>query len=122
MSIIVWDNSPRGSVITCPHLERAHTAETYSDRILGETRTLVVNAHGAVMLLRLNVSMEQLLTLRNSKTGEEVSCRVVYVSPRPLDKDRREVGVEFTNPFPRFWGIAFPPSNWTTRSPEAKGR
>jgi hypothetical protein len=87
-----------------------------------ETRTLVVNAHGAVMLLRLNVSMEQLLTLRNSKTGEEVSCRVVYVSPRPLDKDRREVGVEFTKPFPRFWGIAFPPSNWTTRSPEAKGR
>lgn len=85
-----------------------------------ETRTLTVNAHGGVVLLRLGVSMGQLLTLRNSHTKEEVSCRVVYVNPHLLDK--REVGVEFTKPCPRFWGLAFPPSNWTPRSPEAKGR
>ena len=54
-----------------------------------ETRTVVVNAHGAVFPLRLSVSMGQLLTLRNSKSGEEVSCRVVYHSPRQSDKRDR---------------------------------
>ena len=43
-----------------------------------------------------------------------------YISPRLLDK--KEVGVDFTKLYPRFWGITFPPSNWTNRSPEAKGR
>lgn len=85
-----------------------------------ETRTVVVNAHGAVILLRLTVSMGQSITIRNLQTGEEVGCRVVYVNPHLLDK--KEIGVEFTQPCPRFWGISFPPSNWTTRSPEAKGK
>ena len=31
-----------------------------------ETRTVVVNSHGAVILLRLGVTMGELLTLRNS--------------------------------------------------------
>jgi len=43
-----------------------------------ETRTVTVNAHGAMILLGLKVSIGQLLTLRNSRTGEEVGCRVVY--------------------------------------------
>jgi len=32
---LVWDNIPRGTVIGCPHIERACTAETYKDRQLG---------------------------------------------------------------------------------------
>jgi len=36
-----------------------------------ETRTVTVNAHGAMILLGLKVSIGQLLTLRNSRTGEE---------------------------------------------------
>ncbi len=90
------------------------TRGTDNKPVSEETRTVVVNAHGAVILLRLSVSMGQLLTLRNSKTGEEVSCRVVYVSPHLLDK--KEIGVELMEPCPRFWGISFPPSNWTSRS------
>src|SRR5258708_1565405 len=84
-----------------------------------ETRTVTVNAHGAMILLGLKVSIGQLLTLRNSRTGEEVACRVVYVSPHQSEK--RQVGVDFMKPCPRFWRISFPPSDWTTRSPEAKG-
>jgi hypothetical protein len=84
-----------------------------------ETRTVTVNAHGAMILLGLKVSIGQLLTLRNSRTGEEIACRVVYVSPHQSEK--RQVGVDFMNPCPRFWRISFPPSDWTTRSPEAKG-
>jgi hypothetical protein len=40
LPFLVWDNIPRGTMIACPHLERASTAETYSDRVLGETKTL----------------------------------------------------------------------------------
>jgi hypothetical protein len=42
---LIWDNIPRGTMIACPHLERASTSETYSDRVLGETKTLVAPAY-----------------------------------------------------------------------------
>src|SRR6267143_1360604 len=84
-----------------------------------ETLTVTVNAHGAMILLGFKVSIGQLLTLPNSRTGEEVACRVVYVSPH--ESEKRQVGVDFMKPSPRFWRISFPPPDWTTRSPEAKG-
>src|SRR6266853_4850018 len=95
----------------------AHGAD---NKLVSEvTRTVTVNAHGARVVLRLKVSIGQLLTLRHSGTGEEVSCRVVYLSPHQAEK--REVGVELMKPSPGFWRISFPPPDWTTRSPEAKG-
>ena len=84
-----------------------------------ETRTVVVNAHGALILLRMKVSIGQLLTLKHAKTGEEQACRVVNIAPRQSDKS--EVGIEFMKPAPFFWHIAFPPPDWTSRAPEAKG-
>lgn len=82
------------------------------------TRTLVVNAHGALILLGFKVSIGQLLTLRHAKTEEEQACRVVNVGPSQAGK--AEVGIEFMKPAPRFWRIAFPPADWSPRSPEAK--
>ncbi len=94
----------------------AHGAD---NKLVSEvTRTVTVNAHGARVVLRLKVSIGQLLTLRHSGTGEEVSCRVVYLSPHQAEK--REVGVDFINPSSGFWRISFPPPDWTMRSPEAK--
>jgi len=78
-----------------------------------ETRTVTVNAHGAMILLGMKVSIGQSLTLRNSKTGEEIAS--------PHESEKRQVGIDFMNPCPRFWRISFPPSDWSTRSPEAKG-
>jgi hypothetical protein len=94
------------------------TEEAGKESISEETRTVIVNAHGAMILLGLKVSIGQLLTLRNSRTGEEVACRVVYVSPH--ESEKRQVGVDFMKPCPRFWRIAFPPPDWTTQSSEAK--
>jgi hypothetical protein len=89
------------------------------NRLISEvTRTVTVNAHGAMILLGMNVSIGQLLTLRHSGTGEEASCRVVYLSPHQAEK--REVGIDFIKPSPGFWRISFPPPDWTNRSPEAK--
>jgi hypothetical protein len=41
---VTWDNIPRGSVISCPSIEKSLTAYTYSDRVLGHTRTRTVPA------------------------------------------------------------------------------
>lgn len=82
------------------------------------TRTVTVNAHGAKVLMAVKVSIGQLLTLRHSGTGEQVLCRVAYISPHQSEK--REVGLDFMKPCPGFWRISFPPPDWTIRSPEAK--
>ena len=87
-------------------------------RSFEETRTLTVNTHGALIVLRMTVERGQLLTLKNPKTEQELSCRVVNVGPRQSGKT--EVGVEFEQPAPRFWRIAFPPADWSPRNPEAK--
>lgn len=74
------------------------------------TRTLVVSAHGALMVLRGMVAPKQRLLLQNSGSGEQQECRVVYVNNELVGPPT--VAVEFARPAPRFWHIAFPPSNW----------
>jgi hypothetical protein len=39
---LTWDNIPRGSAISCPHIEAALTASEISDRVLGVSRVEVV--------------------------------------------------------------------------------
>ncbi len=59
------------------------------NRLISEvTRTVTVNAHGAMILLGMKVSIGQLLTVRHSGTGEEAACRVVYLSPHQAEKKR----------------------------------
>jgi len=94
------------------------TQEPDNKTVSEATRTVTVNAHGASILLDLKISIGQLLTLRNSTTGDEVSCRVAYLSPHLSEK--REVGVDFEKPSPGFWRISFPPPDWTTRNPESE--
>jgi hypothetical protein len=83
-----------------------------------ETHTLIVNAHGALIQLALTVEIGQLLGIKNVQTLEQLVCRVVNLGPDQPGK--REVGIEFELASPRFWRIAFPPSDWTPRSPDAK--
>lgn len=83
-----------------------------------EARTLIVSAHGALIVMRLPAKAGDLLTIRHTKTLEELVCRVVNVGPDQSGK--REIGVEFEHPSPRFWRIAFPPADWSPRSIDAK--
>jgi hypothetical protein len=87
---------------------------TFSER----TKTEVVSAHGALILLREPVCAGQELTLRNIPTSEEIVCAVVECNPGRAGV--AEVGLQFVHPSPRFWCVAFPPSDWSSRSPEAK--
>jgi hypothetical protein len=75
-----------------------------------ETHTTVVNAHGAHLILTSGTEIKTSILLINKKTNMEVQCRVVY--RKETEKGKAELGLEFVDPQPRFWGIAFPPEDW----------
>jgi hypothetical protein len=77
------------------------------------THTLVVNAHGALIVLTMRVRLTQRLVLQNLTSRKEQSCRVVHVGERRSNFS--EIGVEFTEPTPHFWNIDFPPTDWQPR-------
>jgi len=83
-----------------------------------ETNTLIVSAHGALIQLALTVEIGQRLVIKNTQTMEELVCRAVTLGSE--EPGKREIGVEFEVPNPRFWRIAFPPADWTPRNPDAK--
>lgn len=83
---------------------------------LEETKTLVVNAHGALIVLSRTVACGEELVLKNQKSQEERPCKVVFLGP--ADSGKNQVGVEFTQPAPFFWHIDFPPDDWAPPAPE----
>ncbi len=88
-----------------------------------EATTQVVNAHGGLLMLRTAVTRQQSLVLLNPKKGEEVSCCVISV--KDAGTGRSEVIVEFDEASPRFWGIAFPPPDWSNadrKRPQAQSK
>jgi hypothetical protein len=44
VSYIIWDNIPRGTQISCPHVEKSCTAAFYSDRRLGVSEVVATAA------------------------------------------------------------------------------
>jgi hypothetical protein len=75
-----------------------------------ETKTLVVNAHGALIHLRSEVKADQKITMTHRASGMTESCRIVYVGK--IQGGKAQVGIEFDQPSPKFWGISFPPEDW----------
>ena len=67
--------------------------------------TVVVNAHGGLLMLKHEIDNGEMLVLTHPETLEEQECRVVYLG-EPGDKGQR-VGVEFLTPAPHFWGLDF---------------
>jgi hypothetical protein len=74
------------------------------------TQTLVINAHGALVDLTDMVAPRQKLQMQNPESGENLECRVVSVKRERIGPPK--VAVEFTQPTPSFWRIAFPPADW----------
>ena len=80
---------------------RAHDRKKFKETC----ETVVVNAHGGLLLLKHEVDNGEMLVITNPETQEELECRIVYLGD-PGDKGQR-VGVEFLTPAPRFWGVEF---------------
>jgi hypothetical protein len=75
-----------------------------------ETHTLIVNLHGALILLAAKVIKGQKLRLKNRATQEEQVCQVASLGSKAEGKT--QIGVEFLTPSPDFWHISFPPEDW----------
>jgi PilZ domain-containing protein len=80
-------------------------------KFVEDTKTLVVNAHGALITLAAKVSQGQQLELKTASNPEPQTCKVVYIGPTV--QTQTQVGLEFTKAAPHFWHVAFPPENWT---------
>jgi hypothetical protein len=80
------------------------------------THTLIVSAHGALVVLAANVRLGVELNLQHALSKEEALVRVVRVIE---ERDNpTKVAVEFIRPAPNFWHIDFPPSDW--EAPQAE--
>ena len=75
-----------------------------------EARTLVVNAHGALLSLSAIVRTSQTLKITHKVTKTTLDAVTVYIGKPQGGKS--QVGVEFTSADPFFWQIDFPPEDW----------
>lgn len=87
------------------------TGKTMSNEDFEEqTRTLVVNAHGALISLQAPVGANQQISVENKATNQSRQCRVVHIGTQAAGKI--QVGIEFVKPSGSFWQIDFPPDDW----------
>jgi hypothetical protein len=96
--------SPRRSTRVFHKMSVQVKGRSHSGKRFTETcQTLVVNAHGGLLLLKHEVNDGEMLVVIHPETLEEQECRIVYLG-EPGDKGQR-VGIEFLTPAPRFWGL-----------------
>jgi hypothetical protein len=92
----------------------AHVKGQNGKDVRESTHTVVVNAHGGLMKLRVEVKAGQPFLLVNERSKVEQSCHVVRVETS--EAGHSAVAFEFDQPNPQFWPIVFPPSDWGPRS------
>jgi hypothetical protein len=80
---------------------RAHNGKKFKE----SCHTLVVNAHGCLLVLKHEVDDGEMIVLVNPETQEEQECRIVYLGE--MNDRGQRVGVEFLTPAPHFWGLEF---------------
>ena len=86
------------------------TETVQREKLREETYTLVVNAHGGLLQLQMEVLAGQPLLLINPKSGAREAARVVRVENPP--GGYIAVAFEFDRPSPKFWPVEFPPDDW----------
>lgn len=95
-------------MLEVPVIVLAETPE--GEQLREEAQTVVVNAHGGLMKLKMELLTGQPLILVNAKTNVQERCRVVRVEYLP--GAQLGVAFEFDRPAPQFWPIVFPPTDW----------
>jgi len=74
------------------------------------TKTLVVNAHGALIALAAPVTAGQKTLIVNKTTQKAIETSVVSVGNQQDGKS--QVAIEFIAPSGKFWQIDFPDEDW----------
>jgi hypothetical protein len=97
---------------------RIRGTDSLSESFEEQAVTLAINAHGALVAIKHRLSSGTKVQLRHNMTDEEQECHVVHLGQ--VRDGKIEVGLEFSEPRPGFWRVAFPPEDWTPKSPEAR--
>jgi hypothetical protein len=106
MSTTVEFTAPRRSARIFRKLKLQAQGRGHNGKKFRETcETLVVSAHGGLLMLKHEVDNGELLVITNPETQEEMECRIVYLGD--LCAQGQRVGIEFLTPAPRFWGLEF---------------
>lgn len=87
---IIWDNIPRGSQISCPHIERSCTTAFYSDRVLGASQTATAAASAIHLFTGNNIGP------RGDLASRALIARLEVDRPDPENRD-------FVHPDPFDW-------------------
>ena len=72
LAAVVWDNIPLGTMIACPTIEKVLTAESYSDRVLGQSANMTVPAYTVMSFTGNNITPRGDLASRSLETRLEV--------------------------------------------------
>jgi hypothetical protein len=82
------------------------------------TCTQVVNAHGGLLGLEMEIFAGESFLLTNSKTGVSRECSVVRTQPSPGNRGFL-IAFQFATPSPDFWPVVFPPKDWQALESQA---
>jgi len=97
----------RSSRVTLRVPLQIYESGTDTRSLLEESHSVKVSLWGGLLALKSAVKQGQGLVVRNQSTGETKEAYVVYLKAMHLG--RRLVAIEFLEPSPEFWGLAFPP-------------
>ena len=97
---------------------RVRGTDSQGKEFVEETETLAINAHGGLILVSARLTSGSKVFMQHNRTREEQECHVVFLGP--VRAGKAEIGLEFSEPRPTFWRVAFPPEDWTSRHPEAR--
>jgi hypothetical protein len=81
-----------------------HLLDPAKKPVTETTHTVVVNAHGALILLATPVERQAVIRIENSVNHEELLCRVAHVGDSFMGKT--QVAVEFIKPSATFSAAA----------------
>jgi hypothetical protein len=81
LQLLVWDNLARGSVISCPSIEKALTTEFYSDRILAESQIKTVPAYTVQVFTGNNIAP------RGDLASRSLLVRLAVDRPDPENRE-----------------------------------
>ena len=98
----LWSENRRRSKRMKARIPLVVRFQDSNKRFISETtHTVIVNEHGALILLAASVEVDQIIRLENSNLGEELLCRVTSLGPSFMGKT--QVAVELIMPTPGFW-------------------
>jgi hypothetical protein len=97
---------------------RIHGKDSQGNSFDEETETLAINAHGALILVNARLTSGSVVMMQHKRTQEEQECHVVFLGP--VRAGRAEIGLEFSEPRPGYWRVAFPPEDWSLKHPDAR--